>query len=212
MATRQGTFTGMEQGRFGPRVVISTQKGPWKLDWKGGQLPSIAQGQPVRFEAGKNDRGFWECTAIQPDGGTFQQAGQAAQPQGWHPQTQAVPPPQQPQAQHSTAPQPRPSGASTDCAIFVTGLIGRCLHGTGTFPDLASLRDMVFNAKLAWEIEMEGKPEPQAQQHPNNPGPVPGPEIAGGLQRLSSRGSHNEGPPPGHPAGEAPPLDDQIPW
>ena len=44
--------------------------------------------------------------------------------------------------------------------MFVMGVIGRMLHGTGTFPDLASLRDMVYNARLAWQIEMEGKPEP----------------------------------------------------
>lgn len=93
-----------------------------------------------------------------------------------NPQQPAVqqPPPPQPYQQPRPAPltYERDEPAHTQsCSIFVTGVIGRCLQGTGTFPDAHTLRSMIYNAKVAWETEMEGKQAPQdpAQYDERNP-------------------------------------------
>lgn len=173
MATRQGTFVGMEEGRFGPKITVTTQKGNWSLDWRGGQLPPISQGMPVSFEAAKNARGFWECTGIMPAGqGGFQQVAQAAPmpQQPVQPAYQQMPAPA-PQAMA----QPEMRGASKDCGMFVMAVLGKGFQGQGTcaeLQDLHTMRQIIYNLRLAWEIEMEDKPEPQPQQA-QAPQPVP---------------------------------------
>lgn len=100
-------------------------------------------------------------TEQQPVAGSFQQAGQAAQ---MPPQPAPLPQQQYHAPLPQQAPQAAPApvqGTSKECGMWVMACLGKVFEGTGTFPDLKTLRDMIYNAKLAWEIEMEGKAEPQ---------------------------------------------------
>lgn len=173
----------MQQAQIVPKYVnqpreahytngsVKDQQGTlWSVDKNA--LGMFQQGQPVMvgYEPASGNKRYPQIVAVngqpigqQPVAGTFQQVGQAApmpQPQQYQQPAQPAPAPIQQM--------PEMRGASKDCGIFVTGLLGRCLGGTGTFPDLKTLRDMVYNARMAWEIEMEDKPEPQAVQ----PGPI----------------------------------------
>ena len=63
--------------------------------------------------------------------------------------------------------------------MFVMGFLGRCFQNTGTVPDLKTLRDMVYQARLAWEIEMEGRTEP-GQEIPMGGNAASNQELEGG--------------------------------
>lgn len=206
-----------QQAQIVPNYVNPPRDPSWangSVKDQGGQLWSVhkdalhmfAKGQPVNvgFEPPYGTKKYPQIVSVngqpigQPQGAGFTPAGQAAQAvmpqqQAWQPQTQAAAPAQAP---HSPAPQASPGGTSKECGMFVMGVIGRMLHGTGTFPDNKSLRDMVYNARLAWEIEMEGRQEPA--QPGAQPSPAPGQQ------------GNTGGPPPGHPAAEEPPFDDEI--
>ncbi|MGI9345530.1 MAG: hypothetical protein ACR2PW_04615 [Gammaproteobacteria bacterium] len=94
----------------------------------------------MTFEAAKQGN-FWHCTSIAPSGGPPPSQGYQQAPQ-----------------QQAQAPLHQdPPGASQACAIFVTGVIGRAVHGTGNVPDANSLGHMVAQLRTAWEVHMEGK-------------------------------------------------------
>ena len=84
--------------------------------------------------------------------------GPAPAPAGMTPIGQAMPQIPQPMA-------PPPISQEMDKAmhIFVTGIIGRALHGTGSVPDYNTLSSMVYNARRAF---IEGMAEPITQDEP----------------------------------------------
>lgn len=186
----QGTFAAYEPGKYGGSVTVTTQKGPWKMDWKGGPPPQIMAGTPVSFEATKEGR-YWKCSAIMPAGAMPQQIGQAVQnvmpQQSYMPQPQQTyPAPQQPVPMPPTQDELR--GASETCRMFVMGAYGRTMQGLGSFADLKSMRDILYNLRMAWEIEMEGAPEPQNE--------MPQQLTSGPPQPMAGQQFDERNPPP----------------
>ena len=53
--------------------------------------------------------------------------------------------------------------------MFVMGTIGRCLHGTGTFPDYNTLVEWVKTAKTAWERGMKEQAPPKPTESFRDP-------------------------------------------
>lgn len=130
----QGTFARHEPGNYGGKIVVQTQKGEWTLDNNTPQGTAMpAPGTPVSFEAEKKGN-YWKCKSITPQGGAPQHASQ-------------------PQGQPAYSPPPAGIGTHNDpkaLEIFVTGVIGRCFHGTGQLPGRDVLSSMVRACAEAW--------------------------------------------------------------
>ena len=132
------------------------------------QLQAIPPGTPMQYEAGQPPgKKYYRLVSFQQTGGvpqTFQQVAQAAPP---------LPQPiQQPIQQPA-----QPSVDETAVHIFVTGVIGRCFHGTGTLPSGEEMRDLVYACQWAFKAGMRGPRQPAPTPsdpvpgHPEDPGP-----------------------------------------
>lgn len=164
-------YTGTYQGLDGGKAVFLDQGGGrhniYLPDNLQGQLATVAIGTQMQYEAvqppGKR---YYRMTSFQPVG--------TPAPIGMTPTGQVMP--QQPGAVQSPAPPPPvqnfgpgPAMSSDDdkaMHIFVTGIIGRALHGTGQVPDFATLSSMVYNARRAF---IEGMAEPLKPAEPDGP-------------------------------------------
>ena len=94
--------------------------------------------------------------------------GAAPAPAGMTPIGQALP--QLPMPPQQSGPSVSPE-LDKAMHIFVTGIIGRALHGTGSVPDFNTLSSMVYNARRAF---LEGMAEPITQEEPQGQeGPPP---------------------------------------
>lgn len=79
----------------------------------------------------------------------------ATEPPPFVPQAPVVPPPA------PAAPPPlarTATGIDKDAAIFVTGVIGRCFHGTGAMPDEEFISSMVKHLRRAFLSGMNDAP------------------------------------------------------
>ncbi len=136
----------------------------------------------------------------------FTPAGQAAQaplPQqgSWQPQT----------AQSAPAAAPAPSTPMPD--TLLSNVLATAVE-KGAIQSPSELEIWARAIAVAHKVYHGQLPEHPAQQG-TGPGPAPGPEIAGGLQRLAdhhsaAHGGGQGGPPAGHPAGAL--IDDMIPF
>ena len=138
------------------------------------ELQAMAPGTPCQYEAGQPPgKKYYRLVTCQMTGAapaptTFVPVAQAAPPLPVPPQGTPIQPPVQP---------PQPSVDETAVQIFVTGVIGRCFHGTGTLPSGEELRDMVYACQWAFKNGLKGPRQPAPTPsnpvpgHPEDPGP-----------------------------------------
>ena len=143
----QGTFLRHEPGQYGGKVVFQTERGEWSMDNRTPQGTAFpAPGTQVSFEAEKRDNKWWGCKSINANGQTPQQTAYQAQAPVQTPAQQLDP---------------------KAMEIFVTGVIGRCFHGTGQIPSSDVLAAMVescaraFRDGMAQANAVSGDPGPQ---------------------------------------------------
>jgi hypothetical protein len=159
-----GTFARHEPGNYGGKLIITTDKGEWKMDNNLPQgTPLPAPGTPVAFEAEKKGN-YWKCKSMTPANGA---AYQAPVPAASAAHYQAPPP----------AYQPTPSAVQVDqkdVHIFITGVLQRFYAAQG-MPTATGVYDDIMRLKSAYLAAMTGGPRPQAPgESPPTGGPPPG--------------------------------------
>jgi len=112
-------------------------------------LPQFQAGGTYTIDYTEGDSGFKGVNNVWPA-----QGAPVAPPQ---PVQQPMPPMPAPMP---SAPVPAPGGHTGPPGmgidakaedIFVTGVVGRCFHGTGTLPDAGTLTEIMQNLRMAWK-------------------------------------------------------------